>query len=268
MAGGTSTCDTSTLKFVSLPFPGQPHGHGIGRRGRLEADGEEDDLPIRIGRGQVHGIERRIDDAHVAALRFELQQIAVRAGHAQHVAEGAEDDVGPGGDGVGPVDHLQRRDADRTAGAVHQLARPSGKMRSRPYLTMVCVWPPQTSMMVHGRGHRAAMAAASLRAARVSRYSSRYFMADGDLEFVQLVHLVQEFEDALGLRLVDRVEGEADVDQHVFADLRLRHMFQADALEDAAEIDLAHEDVVFAIGFHDFAGNAQTHVVFPLCVNR
>jgi hypothetical protein len=27
---------------------------------------------------------------------------------------------------------------------------PAGKTRSMPYLTMVCVWPPHTSMMVQG----------------------------------------------------------------------------------------------------------------------
>ncbi len=52
-----------------------------------------------------------------------------------------------------------------------------GRTRSMPYLTMVCVWPPQTSMMIHGRVTVRAMAAASFRAAAASRYSSRYFMA-------------------------------------------------------------------------------------------
>ena len=121
MAGGTSTCETSMLKFVSRGVRAMPDRHGVGRGRGLKADGEEDDLAVRIGRRQVDGVERRIDDADVAALRFELQQIAVRAGHAQHVAEGAEDDAGPGGDGMGPVDHFQRRDAHRAAGAVHQL---------------------------------------------------------------------------------------------------------------------------------------------------
>jgi len=43
---------------------------------------------------------------------------------AQHVAEGTEDDVGAARDGVRLVDHFERRDADRTAGAVDQLDIP------------------------------------------------------------------------------------------------------------------------------------------------
>ena len=54
-----------------------------------------------------------------------------------------------------------------------------GSTRSMPYLTMVCVWPPQTSMTTHGRVTVRAMASASFRAASASRYSSTYFMARG-----------------------------------------------------------------------------------------
>src|ERR1700722_16530504 len=45
-----------------------------------------------------------------------------------------------------------------------------------PYLTIVCVWPPHTSMIVHGRVTIRAIAVASFRADSASRYSSRYFM--------------------------------------------------------------------------------------------
>ena len=44
IAGGTSTCDTSTAKFLSPAALGLPDRHRVGRRGRLEADREEDDV--------------------------------------------------------------------------------------------------------------------------------------------------------------------------------------------------------------------------------
>ena len=46
IAGGTSTCETSTLKFFSPRRLRLPDGHGVGRRGGLEADGEEDHRPV------------------------------------------------------------------------------------------------------------------------------------------------------------------------------------------------------------------------------
>ena len=71
-------------------------------------------------RRQVDGVERRVDDAHGAAPRLDLQQVAARPRHAEHVAERAEGDIGLRGNGVGPVDHLQGRDAHRTTGAVDE----------------------------------------------------------------------------------------------------------------------------------------------------
>src|SRR5262249_6852864 len=48
---------------------------------------------------------------------LQLEQVAAGAGDAEHVAEGAERDVRPRRDGVGPVDRLQR-------GHTHRAARP------------------------------------------------------------------------------------------------------------------------------------------------
>ena len=86
-------------------------------------DREEDDPAVRVLPGEAQRVEGRVDDAHVAAARLHLEQVVVRARHAQHVAEGAEDHVRPGGDGDRAVDHLERRDADRAAGAVHEAHR-------------------------------------------------------------------------------------------------------------------------------------------------
>ncbi len=103
-----------------LPLAGQPDGHGVGRGGRLEADGEEDHLAVGPGGRQADGVEGRVDDADVAAVRLELEQVAARARHAEHVAEGAEGDVRPRGDGVSAVDHLQRGDAHGASRPVDQ----------------------------------------------------------------------------------------------------------------------------------------------------
>ena len=134
-----------------------------------------------------------------------------------------------------------------------------GRIRSIPYLTMVCVWPPQTSMIVHGRVTVRAIAAASFRAASPSRYSSRYFMTDGSLQLVELVHLLEEREDPPRLVLVDPREGEADVDEHVVAGPDLGDVLEADALGDAAEVDLAHQHVVLAIGLDHLPGYREAH---------
>ena len=92
--------------------------HRVRRRGRFEADGEEDDLAVGIGRRDPNRVQRRVDDPHVGAAGFQAQQIRRRSGNAQHVAVAGEDDVRPGGDGQGLVDLLERRHANRAAGAV------------------------------------------------------------------------------------------------------------------------------------------------------
>ena len=51
---------------------------------------------------------------------------------------------------------------------------------------------------------------------------------------------VEELEDLRRLLLVDDADGEADVDEHVVADLRLGHVGEADLLDDAAEAHPAH----------------------------
>jgi hypothetical protein len=126
------------------------HGHGVGRRRGLEADGEEDDLPVRVLLRELHGVQRRVDDAHVAAVRLHGQQVGVAARHAQHVAERREDDVGRRCDGDGAVDHLERRHAHGAAGTVDQLDL-VGQQRSMPDRISVWVWPPHISMSVQRR---------------------------------------------------------------------------------------------------------------------
>ncbi len=61
--------------------------------------GEEHDLARRVvARAISQRIERRVDDAHVAAARLDREQVALAARHAQHVAERAEDHLRRGRD--------------------------------------------------------------------------------------------------------------------------------------------------------------------------
>ena len=53
----------------------------------LRVPGSSDDLLVGFPLGQRHGIERRVDDAHVAAVRAHVQEVVVAAGDPQHVAE-------------------------------------------------------------------------------------------------------------------------------------------------------------------------------------
>ena len=66
-----------------------------------------------------------------------------------------------------------------------------GSSSSMPYLTMACVCPPQTSMIVHGRVDGSRIAATHCSAAAGSRYSSTNFIGrcpreriDRDLDLV------------------------------------------------------------------------------------
>ena len=84
-------------------------------------DGQKDDLPLRMGAGQVESVERGIDDPDIAAPAPHVEQIFVAAGYPEHVAEGGEDHIGPACDRHGTVKGLQRGDAHRAARAMHKL---------------------------------------------------------------------------------------------------------------------------------------------------
>ena len=64
------------------------------------------------------------------------------------------------------------------------------------------------------------------------------------------------------LVLIDRAQGQADVDEHVVADPDLGHMLEADSLGYPAEVDLAHQQVVLAVGLRYFSRDRSTSV-FP-----
>src|ERR1043166_977989 len=83
-----------------------------------------------------------------------------------------------------------------------------GSRSSRPLLTMVCVWPPQISMMVHGRVTFWRIARASCSAAFASRYSLRNFTE----VLFHCAQPVEVLEDAPGFVLIDDADGESHVD--------------------------------------------------------
>src|SRR5438093_5200036 len=66
-----------------------------------------------------------------------------------------------------------------------------------------------------------------------------------------------ELEHPPRLGVVDARQGEAHVDHHVIVGADLRDVLQADPLEHPAELDLAHEHVVLAVGLHYLAGNPE-----------
>src|SRR6266511_3663574 len=94
-----------------------------------------------------------------------------------------------------------------------------------PCLTIECVCPPHTSMMVHSRVRSRSSCCTTFLASASSRYSSRYFTALPlglqvraiDLSH-DLPHLLQQFVRSSRLLGIDRADGEADVDQRIIAD--------------------------------------------------
>ena len=260
ITGGTRTCETSTLKFVELALAGQPDGHRVGRGRRLEADREEDDLAIGLCRGQVHGVERRVDDPDVAARRLELQQIAV-ASRAPAACR--------------RTSRRSRRVARRSrarrsiiSSDVTQTGQPGpwtsstsgGRIRSIPYLTMLCVCPPQTSMIVQGR-----VATARDRRGQGFRGRRRRDIHRG-ISWRRLPRARRAGPSVRGTRrpAAPRPRRSA-TGQSRRGRARNRpaatsgHVLQADAPGDAAEVDLAHQNVVFAVGLDDLAGDRQAH---------
>src|SRR5579872_5961030 len=84
-----------------------------------------------------------------------------------------------------------------------------GSRSSRPLLTMVWVWPPQISMMVHGRVTFFRIADASCSAAFGSRYSLTNFT---ELLFY-VAHLLQVFKYSHGFFFINHADREADVNE-------------------------------------------------------
>src|SRR6266576_845550 len=132
-----------------------------------------------------------------------------------------------------------------------------GSRSSKPLLTMVCVWPPQISMIVHGHVTFLQIAPTSCSAAFWSRYSLMSFT-----EFLlHGAHFFQNPEAALGSILIDDTDGESHVDENILADFGLGSVCEVDLFADAAEIDFADAkcDVASVSDFDDAAWNSKAH---------
>ena len=128
--------------------------HRVGRRGGLEADAEEHHLRSGFSRASLQRVQRRVDDPHVAARALDPEQVLARC--------------------PAPAACRRRSRRSRPAGAaissalsmissgVTQTGQPgpwiisisSGSSWSMPCRMIEWVWPPQTSIIAHGRGHR------------------------------------------------------------------------------------------------------------------
>ena len=111
--------DTEVAQSAAARFEDEVRGR---RRRRLEADGEEYDLPCRMSDGDVQGLERRVRHAHVRALRASFEEAApARCRHAQHVAIADQRHVGLLSEFDGRIEPWNRQHAYRTARTVHQV---------------------------------------------------------------------------------------------------------------------------------------------------
>ena len=107
-------------KIGDLEARGLMHSHCGGRRGGFKAHGKEHHLARGFAAREVERIERRINHTHIGADGARVEKIAGRAGHAEHVAERAQRNARAFGQLDRKIDHLDRRHADGTSGAVNQ----------------------------------------------------------------------------------------------------------------------------------------------------
>ena len=103
--------------------PRLQHGQCGARHRGLEAECEEHHLARRIDACQLQRIEWRIDHSDIRPIGLRVQQAALRTGHAHGVAKGREDDLWIAGEGYAVIHAPHRQDADRAAGAMHELDR-------------------------------------------------------------------------------------------------------------------------------------------------
>ena len=193
--------------------------------------------------------------------------------------------LGPRGDRERLVDHLQRRHAHRAARPVDQLDL-AGSSSSMPYRTIVCVCPPQTSMIVQGRV-----------IVRGSRRSAGRQL--GIAELVEVLHVVRPSRtacvpsgrgspprrprDPSGRRtpcparpirwnsaqrllrrcLVKALQGETHMDHGVVADDDLRRVLEAHVLHDTAEVHLRHPGVVAVLDTRRIFPGTARHMSSP-----
>ena len=223
--------------------PRLPGRQGRGGRGGLEADGEEDDLPARGSPGRS---ARR-----PAASRRRARRRPRPARGAGRVDEPGTRSMSPNEEKITPGRAAIASARSICSSGVTQTGQPgpctsrspSGTSRSMPLRTRVCVWPPQTSMIVQGR--------VAVRRMAPSRRSASPRVA----VFVEVFHgrsspvpagpSSQPSRSPLSSRKAKTrpastgsiaADGDAGVDDHVVARPALGHAGDADPAADAGEL--------------------------------
>ena len=121
IAGGTSTCDTSTEKFLTPSACARVTASALA--GAVVSNPMAKKTTSRSGCAWASftASSGAYTMRTSAPCGFQPQEVGPGSGHPKHVAEGREDDTGPLRDRVRLVDLLERRDAHRAAGAMDQL---------------------------------------------------------------------------------------------------------------------------------------------------
>ncbi|CNU43574.1 Uncharacterised protein [Salmonella enterica subsp. enterica serovar Bovismorbificans] len=94
---------------------------GGGRHGGFKAQPEKYHFAGRVILRQLQRVHRRINNTHIRAARFSLQQRTLFPRHAHGIAKGAENHLRMAGDFHATVDASHWQHADRTTGAVNKL---------------------------------------------------------------------------------------------------------------------------------------------------
>jgi hypothetical protein len=185
-------------------------------RGGFKTDAKENNFLRRILFGEFHGIERRINNPHIAAFGLDRKQIRRAAGHAQHVAERGENHVWSRGDFQRLVNHLQRRHADRTARPVNERDLLRQQFINAEFHNRVRLAAADFHDVPRLRRDAVNFARKLLR--QPHRGIRPEISWPCLLQFAQFFHLFQIFKNFLRLVLVHPAQREPDMDDDVIAD--------------------------------------------------
>ena len=188
--------------------------------------------------------------------RLDRKQIPVGARDAQHVAEGTEDHLGPGGDGQPLVDDLDRRDTDGAAGPVDQ-----GQLgRQQPVDAEAQERVGLTAAHLHQRPRARHRAADRVNVA--ARGDGIPVLVEELHDSGRTVHLIEVGEDAVRGGAIHLADRETRMHHDKVAHGRFRDVGQADRLRGPAETHLPHGErggVRARVDAHDLTGNPQAH---------
>ena len=241
---------------------------------------------VRIRARDFQAIDRRINNTHIGSARFQNEQIVLRARHAQHVAERAENDIWFAARSRAPC-RSSRATSHKPGNPAREPARSRSATSDRARISR-CEWvcPPQTSIRTHGLVMMRRISSTIFRASASSRYSSRYFMNRlrpcdgrveellsrfqpridvGNVQFSQLLHSFERLVSLRRLRFVHFAERKTDMDQNIIADLHLGRVLETNLLHNSAKVRSAHPDAVsVGAGLNEFPGYRRDTCFVPV----